>query len=124
MQYVLMFQQPKAEFEKMNNPAEAPAYWEAWSSYLGAMKEAGVIRGGEGLQPPHTATTVRIKDGKRHIQDGPFADTRELVGGFMVIEVPSLEEALQWAARSPSSQSGSTEVRPVLPPPSSARRTA
>jgi hypothetical protein len=75
-----------------------------------------VVQSGNGLQPPHTSTTVRVRDGKRQVQDGPFADTREHLGGYFVIEVPSLDEALEWAARAPCAVSGSTEVRPVLPP--------
>ena len=72
---------------------------------------------GHGLMPPSTATTVRVAGGKRQVQDGPFADTREHLGGYFIIDVPSLETALEWAARAPCASSGSTEVRPVLPPP-------
>lgn len=75
---------------------------------------------GNGLQPPQTSTTVRVRDNKRQVQDGPFADTREHLGGYVIVDVPSLDEALAWAARSPNVTTGSTEVRPVLPPPQSA----
>ena len=64
----------------------------------------------------NTATTVRIRDGKRLVQDGPFADTKEQLGGYFVIEVPDLDAALEWAARAPSAACASVEVRPVLPP--------
>jgi hypothetical protein len=72
-----------------------------------------VLVGGNPLQAPETATTVRIKDGKRNVQDGPFADTKEQLGGFTILELPSLDAALDWAARCPAASSGAVEVRPV-----------
>lgn len=73
------------------------------------------MRGGAGLQPPHTATTVTLADGGHQVQDGPFSDSKEQLGGFFLIEVDSLDEALAWAARLPS-PAGKIEVRPCLPP--------
>ena len=70
--------------------------------------------GGTGLQPPSLATTIRLRAGKRQVQDGPFADTKEQLGGYYVIEVPGLDQALDWAARCPSATNGSVEVRPNL----------
>lgn len=114
MQYLLTFNSPASDLErKPNDPAFAD-YWESWRAYMGAVYAAGIVKSGNALEAPFTATTVRIRDGKRQVHDGPFADTKELLGGYLVIDVPSLDEALTWAARSPSSQSGSTEVRPVL----------
>ena len=69
------------------------------------------------LQPPHTATHVRVRNGQRQVQDGPFADTREHLGGYFIVKVPSLDVALEWAARAPNSATGTTEVRPVLDMP-------
>ena len=71
---------------------------------------------GAGLMPPDTATTVRIRDGQRLVADGPFADTKEQLGGFFVIDVADLDTALEWAARSPAATYSSVEVRPVMPP--------
>lgn len=116
MQYMLLLNESAAEFARRNDPAESGAYWGGWTDFIAAMAQAGVIVKGDGLQPPMSATTVRIRDGKRLVQDGPFADTKEQLGGYFVIEVPSLEAALEWAARSPSASSASVEVRPVLPP--------
>ena len=100
-----------------NTPTlKAAAYWGGWIAFIGALAQAGVIVKGDGLQGPHTATTVRVRDGKRTVQDGPFADTKEQLGGYFVIEVPDLDTALEWAARSPSASYASVEVRPVLPP--------
>ena len=113
MEFMLTFQQPADVYERNADPdAGAPAL-HAWTLYLEAMQAAGVVRGIQRLDPFST-TTVRMRGGQRQVQDGPFADTKELLGGFVVIDVPSLDEALQWAARSPASQAGSTEVRPVL----------
>jgi hypothetical protein len=118
MQYMLMYFEPAGEFAKRADPAEAPAYWGAWNAYIGAMSQAGVVVSGNGLQPPHMGTSVRLRDGKRQVQDGPFADTKEHLGGYIIVEVPSLDAALEWAARAPCAATGSAEVRPVLPPPS------
>ena len=117
MQYMLIYRESTEELALRDDPAQAPAYWGAWSAYIGSMVQAGVMTSGNGLQPPHAATTVRIRNGRRQVQDGPFADSKEHLGGYVVIEVPSLDVALDWAARSPSALNGSTEIRPVLPPP-------
>jgi hypothetical protein len=78
-------------------------------------EEAGDrILAGDGLQPTATATTVRVRDGERLLTDGPFAETREQLGGFYVIEAGSLDEALDWAAKIPGALTGSVEVRPVI----------
>lgn len=116
MQYMLCLNEPDSDFIKRNHPEQAEAYWGGWNSFIGAMAQAGVIVKGDGLQGPHTATTMRVRDGKRHVQDGPFADTKEQLGGYFVIEVPDLDTALDWAARAPCALTGSVEVRPVLPP--------
>jgi hypothetical protein len=117
MQYMLMYFEPTSEFAKRADPAQAPAYWGAWHAYIGAMQSSGIVINGDGLQPPQMSTTVRIRGGKREVEDGPFADTKEHLGGYFVVEVGSLDDALEWAARAPCAATGSTEVRPVLPPP-------
>jgi hypothetical protein len=89
----------------------------AWVAYMDAMAAAGVMRGGQRLASPETATTLRLTDGARHVQDGPYADSREQLGGFVVIEVPDMAAALDWAARCPGATDGAVEVRPLLPPP-------
>lgn len=117
MEYMLIFKETPEAVAKREDPAEAGPYWGAWSAYVAALNASGLVVSGNGLQAPHTATHVRIRDGRRLIQDGPFADTKEHVGGYFIIAVDSLDQALEWAARSPSTEYGSTEVRPVLPPP-------
>lgn len=116
MQYMLIFQEPLSEFAKTADPALAGAHWAAWGAYIGALHGAGVVLNGHGLQPPQMGTTVRVRDGKRQVQDGPYADTKEHLGGYFVIEVPSLDAALDWAEKCPCVTAGSVEVRPVLPP--------
>jgi hypothetical protein len=120
MEYMLMFFETTAEVGRRDDPAQAPAYWGAWHAYVGALQGSGCVKSGNGLQAPRTATTVRVSGGKRQVQDGPFADTREHLGGYFVIDVPSLDTALEWAARAPNASAGHTEVRPVLPPPPAA----
>jgi hypothetical protein len=72
------------------------------------------IRSGEALQPTATATSVRVRDGERLLTDGPFAETKEQLGGFYVLECENLDEAIEWAAKIPGAQSGCVEVRPVM----------
>jgi hypothetical protein len=88
---------------------------EMLAAYGAFGEEAGdVILGGEGLQPTSTATTVRVRDGERMLTDGPFAETKEQLGGFYLLECNSLDEAIDWAAKIPGAQFGSVEVRPVM----------
>jgi hypothetical protein len=114
MKYMLVMTEPVAELEKRNDPEQASAYWGSWNDYISALAKSGVMLRGDGLQLPHTATTVRVRDGKRVVQDGPFADTKEQFGGYFVIDVPDLDTALDWAAKSPAARCGAVEVRPVL----------
>lgn len=116
MQYAIIIYEGPQEFETRNHPEKAQAYWGAWSAYSTALEKAGIIRGGEGLQAPELATVISQKNGKRHVQDGPYADTKEQLGGFFIIDVPNLDVALEWAAKSPAFNSGKIEVRPVLQP--------
>jgi len=110
---MLLFHQPATEVERtLDDPASAD-YWKSWRAYMGDIYSAGIVTSGHGLQPPSTATTVRFRDGQREVLDRPFAETKEMLGGYVIIEVSSLDDALTWAARSPSSSTGSTEVRPV-----------
>lgn len=117
MHYALIVYETPAELAKRDDPATADAYWAAYFAYSKALVDAGVARGGAGLQPPPVATTVRLRDGRRLVQDGPYADTKELLGGLFFIEVDDLHAAMEWAARCPAAADGSVEVRPMLPPP-------
>lgn len=117
MQYMLVLNETSDDFAARNDPTRTETYWGGWNAYIGALSQAGVIVNGDGLQGPETATTVRIRDGQRTVEDGPFADSKEQLAGYFVIEVPDLDSALEWAARAPSAATASVEVRPVMPPP-------
>lgn len=116
MQYLMILTETAEDFAKRDDPAQAPAYWGAWTAFIGEMAKSGIIVNGDGLHPPQTATTLRVRDGRREVQDGPYADVKEQLGGYFVVEVPDLNVALDWAAKSPSALSGAVELRPVLPP--------
>jgi hypothetical protein len=117
MRYMLIFHLAPEEFARRQDPKLREAFWGAFGPYMKALTDSGAVLYGAGLEPPEDATTVRTRDGKRVVQDGPFADTKEQLGGFFVIDVPSLDVALDWAARYPAGPNGGCEVRPVLPPP-------
>jgi hypothetical protein len=118
MQFMLIFNEIPAEFGRHDDPAARPAYFGAWGAYVGAIQQAGIVLSGNGLQPPRTATHVRVAGGQRQVQQAPFSQTPEQLGGYFIVETASLDEALEWAARAPCASAGSVEVRPVLPPPS------
>jgi hypothetical protein len=85
-----------------------------YMAYTEELKKAGVMKSGAPLKPVSTATTVRVRDGKRLTTDGPFAETKEQLAGYYLIDVPSLDEAIHWAGKCPSSRIGSIEVRPIM----------
>jgi hypothetical protein len=114
MQFALLiFESPEA-FATRKAPESNP-YLGAWRAYYKTIVEAGIYVGGDPLEVPETATTVRVMEGKRRVQDGPFADTKEQLAGFMILELPSLDAALDWAARCPAASTGAVEVRPLAP---------
>lgn len=90
------------------------AEMERWYAYDAELREAGAYVAGEALQPSATATTVRVRNDETLLTDGPFAETKEVLGGFYLIEAADLDEAVAWAATCPSSTYGATEVRPVM----------
>jgi hypothetical protein len=117
MHYAIIVYETDESMSARDDAGRAPAYWGSYVAYAKALREAGIARGGAGLEAPRTATTVRLRDGERQVQDGPFADTKERLGGFFLIEVDDLDQALAWAARCPGASLGSVEVRPVMPTP-------
>jgi hypothetical protein len=106
-----------------SDSAEAPTQ-EDWGAYTQALIEAGIMVSGAGLQGVDTATTVQVRGGERLLTDGPFADTKEHLLGFYVIDVPDLDTALDWAAKVPNVRTGSVEVRPILPTAEAGRAEA
>ena len=114
MQYsLLIYESEKAFAARDDETEERLAYVGAWRTFYQSMVEAGIYVGGNPLQAPETGTTVRVNGRGREIQDGPYADTKEQLGGFVLLELPSLDAALDWAARCPAAAIGAVEVRPV-----------
>ncbi len=116
MNYTLLIYERPADFADRTDPEQQQALWASWAPYTQALREAGVFVGGAGLRPPETATTLKLRGGQRLVQDGPYADTKEQLGGYFIIEVPDLDTALDWAARCPVAPGGVIEVRPNRPP--------
>ncbi len=112
MSYVMMIFEPDDYIARRTDPAHKEAYWSAWGAYNKALQEAGVIAGGAPLEEHGTATTLRLVNGERKVQDGPYIDAKEQLGGFMILEVDDLDTALEWAARCPAAEYGAVEIRP------------
>jgi hypothetical protein len=93
---------------------ERTAALQRWSEYTKELVEAGAFVAGDGLQSSSTATTLRVENGERILTDGPFAETKEQVGGYYTIECEDLDAAIEWAAKMPSAAYGVTEIRPVM----------
>ena len=113
MQYILMDYVNEAGWPQLKR-AEQEHWLGAYNAYMEAMRKAGVLKGTNGLQPTSSATTVRVADGKTQVLDGPYADSKEQLGGFHIIDVADLDAAISWAARSPTALHGVVEVRPLL----------
>jgi hypothetical protein len=113
MNYVIMAYESAGAFDARSDKDQG-AYWGAWKAYAEALRSAGIMSGGRGLQPPSVGTTVRLRHGERIVQDGPYAETKEQLGGFFIIDVADLDEALDWAARCPAATDGVVEIRPLL----------
>lgn len=87
----------------------------AWQAFDDAAREAGVLIACDGLEPGHTATTIRVEGGRRHVTDGPFMETKEQLGGYVLLDVADLDEAMRWAERLPWNTDGCfTEIRPIM----------
>lgn len=112
MNYMLMIYGDEDARETMT-PEQGNEMLAAYMAYAGAMQQAGILRAGERLRPTDAATTVRVADGKTQVLNGPYAETKEQLGGFFVIDVPDLDAALSWAARCPGASHGTMEVRPI-----------
>ena len=112
MQYLLMIYQNEAEYGKVD-PAILQKVFEEYGTFTQSIVQSGNFKAGDRLQPTTTATTVRVRDGKTLTTDGPFAETREQLGGYYQVEAKDLDEAIEIAARIPSSKYGTIEIRPI-----------
>ena len=113
MQYILMDYVNESGWPQLTR-SEQEHWLGAYNAYMEAMRKAGVLKSTGGLQPTSSATTVRVADGKTQVLDGPYADSKEQLGGFHIIDVADLDAAISWAARSPTALHGVVEVRPFL----------
>ena len=116
MKYLLLIYENEKAFEAISE-AEQGKIFQEYMDYTNGIKKAGNYIAGEALQPISTATTVRVKNGKTLTTDGPFAETREQLGGFYLVEAKDLDEAIKLAAGIPDARAGSIEVRPIMPTP-------
>jgi hypothetical protein len=112
MQYLLLIYGNEAGMQAAGK-ADIEKMVAAYGAYTEALKKAGVLAGANRLQPTSAASTVRVADGKSKVLDGPYAETKEQLAGYYMIEVPDLDAALSWAARCPGASFGAIEVRPV-----------
>jgi hypothetical protein len=113
MKYALTIYNEERGWDDLSEE-EQSSVTQAYGAVTQEMQEKGVMVAGEGLYPTATATTVRVRDGERDVTDGPFAETKEQLGGFYVLDVKDLDEAIEWAAKIPGAQRGSIEIRPVM----------
>ena len=112
MRYLLLIHDDESIFPKMS-PQEMGKMMEGYGRFTEDIKSAGAFRDAARLREVATATTVRVRDGKTLTTDGPFAETKEQLGGFYLIDVKNLDEAIRWASKIPSAKLGGIEVRPI-----------
>ena len=112
MHYAMLIYQSPTEFADRTDAARREEFMGAFLPYMQALQQAGIVVAGAGLELPGAATTIRGNGAERRVQDGPYADTKEQLGGFWVLDLPDLEAALEWAARCPFGVA--IEVRPCL----------
>jgi len=113
MQYLLMICGNETEFDKMSS-GEQVALHDEYGKLIQELSAQGKFLGGNQLKPTTTATTVRVREGKRVVTDGPFVETKEQLGGYFLVNANDLDEAIAIAARIPSARMGTIEVRPVV----------
>lgn len=116
MKYAILIYEDETRWINMT-PAERDPAMAEYMTYGQSLIDAGLMTGGEELHPTTMATTVRVREGKVRTSDGPFAETKEQLGGFFLVEAESLEVALAWAAKCPGARTGSVEVRPIVSNP-------
>lgn len=113
MRYMMLIYSDETGFDQVTE-AEWAETMAAYNAFGAEVSEKGLLRSGEALQPTPTATTVRVRDGKILTTDGPFAETKEALGGFYILDCKDLDEAIEYAAKIPGAKVGSIEVRPIM----------
>lgn len=117
MRYALLYYEAPAAMARRRDPATVESYWASWMDYMTIINERGIMQSGAGLEPPETRTVLRSGESGRIVEDGPFAEAREELGGFVIVEVPDIDAALEIAGMAPCAKPGAghVEIRPVLP---------
>jgi hypothetical protein len=114
MQYLLLIHDDERIWGDVNDEDRNKMYAE-YGAFTNELRESGAFVGADQLQPSSTATTVSVRKGEQVVTDGPFAETKEQLGGYYLIDVDTLDDAIEWAAKIPSARSGHIEVRPIAP---------
>jgi hypothetical protein len=120
MQYMLFIYGDEKAREAMSEE-ERNRVFQEYGAYTQELRDKGVMVAGDALQPTSSATTVRVRDGEQLTTDGPFAETKEQLGGYYLIDVETLDEAIEWAAKIPGARQGTIEVRPLMSIPAEAQ---
>lgn len=114
MQVLLLANETPEDFASREGKENTQSYMGAWYAYSEEMGKAGVTIAAAALETPQTATVVSIRDGVRRVEDGPYADAKEQLGGFFIVDVPDMESAIEWAAKCPASKTGFVDAR-IIP---------
>ena len=114
MQYLLLIYGDQNGWESMSEEERGQVF-QAYGTFTQELEDSGAMVGGNALQPTETATTVRVRNDETLTTDGPFAETKEQLGGYYLVEAESIDEAIDWAAKIPAARTGTIEVRPLVP---------
>ena len=114
MKVMILAHESPNDFALRDNKEKFDAYMGAWYAYGGSLKEAGILQSGAALEAPSTATVVSVRDGVRKVEDGPFPDTKEQLGGVFIIDVPDRDKAVEWASKCPAAENGFVDAR-IIP---------
>jgi hypothetical protein len=112
MEYLALIYADEGAWERMSESERASAY-ELYAEFSRAAADAGVLVGGDELGPTASATTIRVRESRQLVTDGPYAEVKEALGGYFILDCPTFDEAVEWAARIPAAEHGAVEVRPV-----------
>jgi len=112
-QYMILIYSPEGRWDSAPEDERNAVYAE-YGRLAGELQQRGAMRGGAELQPTSTATCVRVRDGESLVTDGPFAETKEQLGGYFLVQAESLDDALEWAGKIPTARHGTVEVRPIV----------
>lgn len=113
MQMLILAYETSEDFALRDNKAKFESYMGAWYAYSEEMSKAGVTQSGAALEPPSTATTVSVRDGKRLVQDGPYPEGKEQLGGFFLIDADDIDAGAEWAAKCPAAKTGFVDIRVI-----------